>query len=182
MKLKSTKQRLAILEEKIQYLFDEVVKLSPEGWIPRNKMKNSNENSDLKNEMKKSYLDEEDSRKRAGQLRELLNATKEVDNQIIELTKMINIIRIVRTDRIELNFDRGYWDLTLQKQREELLAALERLSIEHPDYKNKLEVIRELCLGIRAIDEKNFQASEEQMSEWKKDCKNYIDKSEGSFA
>ena len=129
-----------------------------------------------------SYLDEKDSRKRAGQLRELLNCTNNVDNQIIELTKKINIIRTVRTDRIELNFDRSYWDLTPRKQKEELLAALEMLSIEHPDYKNKLEIIRELCLGIRALDEQGFEASEEQMNRWKDECKNYINKKEHSYA
>lgn len=177
MKSKSTKQRLVILEEKIQVLFEEVMKNSNENLIPKNETKNKNEKL-----FRTSYLNEKDSRKRAGQLRELLNQTNGVDNQIIELTKRINIIRIVRTDRIELNFDRSYWDLTPRKKKEELLAALEMLSIEHPDYKNKLEIIRELCLGIRAIDEMDFQASEEQMNRWKEDCKNHIDKSEGSFA
>ncbi len=129
-----------------------------------------------------SYLDEKDSRKRAGQLRELLNQTKEVDNQIIELTKKINIIRIVRTDRIELNFEKEYWGLNNRQKREELLAALEMLSIEHPDYKNKLEIIRELCLGIRALDEQGFEASEEQMNKWKDDLDKYMDKKEHSFA
>lgn len=129
-----------------------------------------------------SYLDEKDSRKRAGQLRELLTNINNVDNQIIELTKKINIIRVVRTDRIELNFDKSYWGLNNRQKREELLAALEMLSIEHPDYKNKLEIIRELCLGIRALDEQGFEASEEQMNKWKDDCKNYIDKKEHSYA
>lgn len=136
-----------------------------------------------------SYLDEKDSRKRAGQLRELLNNINNVDNQIIELTKKINIIRVVRTDRIELNFDKSYWGLNNRQKREELLAALEMLSIEHPDYKNKLEIIRELCLGIRALDEQGFEASEEQMNRWKDECTAFyaaregkIDKSEHSFA